>query len=162
MNVYLKSGGHLNSQERVYEVYDKYLDDLTVYPLMFYMHTDSHAVERIHEDFGEEIDLSSVPLEKQERLLEVLLKPENIGCGHIRLLLQHPEEYETPRNLTEMFIRAFFYHMWNKEDPKSKLHVSNLEILDGDHKEKAVLQVLFGASMLLPCPLYCDCYDVDC
>jgi rhodanese-related sulfurtransferase len=117
----------------------------------FYLHTDAHAFEALtgalradprvqpavgitsHEEwFG---FLRHAAPGAREALLEHLVEPAHIGCGHIRLMLQHSAEYGTRRELVLSFLRAFF-RLWWEGAPETELVV-----LPGDHREAAVLNV---------------------
>jgi rhodanese-related sulfurtransferase len=51
--------------------------------------------------------LRNPPHELWEALLEHLVEPAHIGCGHIRLMLQHGEEYGIRKELILAYLRAF-------------------------------------------------------
>jgi hypothetical protein len=83
----------------------------------FYMHTDEQAL--------------AASGDSEERLLE----PAHQGCGHLRLQMQHPDQYGVRRELVGDFLRAF--HELRREG------APGLELvrLAGDHRESAVLVV---------------------
>ncbi|MHC4954638.1 MAG: rhodanese-like domain-containing protein [Planctomycetota bacterium] len=118
----------------------------------FYMHTDVHAFEALTDamradprlepdvqdltrpdDWYEFLRTAAPPL--RDPLLEHLLEPAHVGCGHIRLMLQHSEDYGTRRELVVAFLRAFFRLWW---DGAPEL---TLTALPGDHDEGAVVNV---------------------
>ena len=118
----------------------------------FIMHTDVQAFEaltielaadpvvRAHSAHVSGLEewiafLRSAPGELHERLLEQLLKPEHIGCGHIRLMLQHSDEYRIRPKIVVSFLRAFFRLWWEGAPEVS------LTVLPGDHLECAVVNV---------------------
>jgi len=73
--------------------------------------------------------------------------PEYIGCGHIRLLLTHPIEYEISENISSSFIKSYFDFLWNHIHwAKLAFHFTDFTILDGNHTEKAVLEVITEAT----------------
>jgi len=141
MNVYLKSGGHIASVDRIYEIYKKYLADMSVYPHQFYLHTDAHAMEYINTQLNG-TDIKNVSVDQRDQVLKILLDPRAIGCGHIRLMLQHPDLYDCPKNLTEAFLKAFYLYLWEEQGDQVAVDTSDLEILEGSHKELAVLRIL--------------------
>jgi hypothetical protein len=68
------------------------------------MHTDAHATELLLHELGLNVsdansqeravfDIENIPLAQQLQALSLLRQPEYTGCGHIRLMLQHPDEY---------------------------------------------------------------------
>ena len=67
--------------------------------------------------------------------------PGNLGCGHLRLMLQNPERYLVRRELVEAFLRALFSMRWSG--------TVELEIvmLGGGHREGAVVNVRLGAGV---------------
>ncbi len=100
----------------------------------FYMHTDMHAVEHL------EISLNDMFRPKpwnQEKLLEQLIDPTHIGCGHLRLMVQHPEQYEVRQELVTASMQAVYRILW-----KGTHFGVEFVILEGDHKEGAVVNVL--------------------
>eukprot|EP00300_Choanocystis_sp_HF-7_P027394 c32495_g1_i1.p1 GENE.c32495_g1_i1~~c32495_g1_i1.p1 ORF type:complete len:431 (+),score=48.64 c32495_g1_i1:39-1331(+) len=96
--------------------------------------------------------LDNPPLDMIPTLRKELLKPENLGCSHIRHLLQMPEEFSTRPELTQGFIKAFFNLLWgvpiNSLPPDTLAFIQSrlkLQILSGPHTEGAVLRVLSDA-----------------
>lgn len=124
----------------------------------FYMHTDTHAVahllESLREDprFAEhlpaegdlqhtEILIRHPPEDLRPYLLEHLLDPHNVGCGHLRLVLEHPEEYGVRVELSHAVLRAVFEDLW------SDLSGIDYEVLQGDHEEGAVVNVTVAGTI---------------
>ncbi len=118
----------------------------------FYMHTDTHALTSLGDalarrpipgvslaaDASADEVLGVVlrpPRAAERELLELLVEPGFVGCGHLRLILQHPEEYRVRSELTRELIRLFFRQLWSGE---RRLHYV---VLDGEHQEGAVLSV---------------------
>lgn len=79
--------------------------------------------------------LTAPPEDQRERVLDHLVIPGNLGCGHLRLMLQHPERYLVRRPLIEAFLRAYFRMRWGG--------VVELEFvtLGGGHQEGAVVNI---------------------
>jgi hypothetical protein len=123
----------------------------------FYLHSDSHAVTKLlntarqHDDLqnyvatisGTDIDVDAIDTflrckshNHHEALLELLVDPRFIGCGHVRLMSQFPEEYGVRPGLVTDFLRAFFTMWW---DGSPELYFT---VLGGEHNEAAVLQVI--------------------
>jgi hypothetical protein len=73
--------------------------------------------------------------ELQDALLEHLTDPAHIGCGHIRLMLQHSDEYGIRTELVLHFLRAFL-RLWWEGTPELELTT-----LPGDHGEGAVVNI---------------------
>lgn len=115
-----------------------------------YMHTDTHARERLvaaldadpelaTADLGDDMDwwrwLSSPPPEHRARVLEQLLKPEHVGCGHLRLMLEHRDDYGVRGDLVRDVITAFTELRWRG------VPELDLVVLPGGHKEAGVFDV---------------------
>jgi len=117
---------------------------------MFYMHTDLHALEHLQEEveaiINGTVDITDIQPQYQDEVFELVIQPDNIGCGHIKLVLTHPDEYQTPSNLTKYFITAYFDFMWNHENwTKLTPHFSDFTVLEGNHTELAVLNIMLSA-----------------
>lgn len=131
----------------------------------FYMHTDSHAVAHLAADLGKNPTFAHLagdgartealvrqPGALAEALLPYLIRPANVGCGHLKLILLHPGDYGVRRGLAEEFMRTVFRAIWNGAD-------INYVVLQGGHAEGAVVQVTAGKSkhaftrvpMVAPC-----------
>ena len=75
-------------------------------------------------------------------LLRVLVKAENIGDLHFKLMINYPHEFSIRKEIVEMFLRAFYKILWNKNDDLyQKLE---LDVLLGDHNESAFIEVRSG------------------
>ncbi len=136
LSVWEEATGRTLDEAAMERVFTRYLDHFDA----FYLHTDGVAQEALARHLG--VDLSQVdgllrvpPEAWRATLMEALLIPTHMGCGHLRLLLEHPEVYGTRRRLTEGVIRGFFSRLW-EGDPR--LH---LDILSGIHQEQAVVQL---------------------
>jgi len=118
----------------------------------FCMHTDDHALDALVEDlvadprmknsveglesFEQWIDfLRCPPAEVREPLLEHLVDPSHIGCGHIRLNIEQSEEYGVRRELITMALGAIYELCW---EGAPEIHLTSLP---GGHSEAAVLNV---------------------
>ena len=119
----------------------------------FSVHTDGHAFEALEAAVsaatprigGAGTEAASPswyeflrqrpPVEVREALLEHLLNPDVVGCGHVRMMLLHSDEYGLRRELVVSFIRSF-YHLWWEGAPEL-----SLTLLPGEHEEAAVVNV---------------------
>ncbi|MEW5850517.1 MAG: rhodanese-like domain-containing protein [Myxococcota bacterium] len=119
----------------------------------FYVHTDigsanmfiksmrtdrrlDHALKNVFETMEWRRFLRGPPLEVRELVLEHLLgKPEHLGCGHIRLALQHEDLYGMRKGLIITMLKALFRTRWNGS--------TDFEYtpLPGGHLESAVINV---------------------
>jgi hypothetical protein len=117
-----------------------------------YFHTDNHALNRLVRSLREDprlepaiADLHDVeqwerflqrpPRELQPALLEHLVQPAHVGCGHIKLALTRPDDYGIRPELITSFFEAFYRGLW---DGARDFH---WVVLGGDHAEGAVVNV---------------------
>ena len=137
-----KLGSEPFSAQDVDRMFENYLEAFG----HFYLHTDSHAAERWLEAVGLEFEdhddiealLHAPPAEHAQRLLDLVANPDYVGCGHLRLSLQFPEQYEVRPDLVRDVMSAYFRRLW-KGDQRLEFVV-----LEGDHAESAILQVEMG------------------
>ncbi len=110
----------------------------------FGMHTDHHAVGPLANDprFADAIDelglegfLAHPPRDLEGPLADALTDAAHIGCGHLRLILQHPDAYNVRPALTRALIRVALERRWQGE-------AVELTVLEGEHNESAVVNVL--------------------
>jgi hypothetical protein len=112
----------------------------TMSRVKFYMSTSEHAHENVTSSSGcRNLDISDPPEDKKAELMELIVKPENVGCRHLKFMLQQPANYQTKAESVQMGIRAFHQVMWNKTFAgHTKLCYI---LLKGAHKEKAFVNV---------------------
>lgn len=79
--------------------------------------------------------ISRPPVEVQPALIEHLLNPAHIGCGHLRLALTQAPAYDLREPLVEALLRGFHEKRWQGA-PELELVA-----LAGGHLERAVLLV---------------------
>lgn len=114
----------------------------------FYMHTDRHAVETLAKALAEDPVFADVgptrveklirdPGDRAEALLPHMLVPAHVGCGHLKLILLHPEQYGVRPGLTVAFLSTVFRKLWSGAD-------IDYVVLEGGHAEGAVVQVTAG------------------
>ena len=118
----------------------------------FYMHTDAHAfaalvaairadarTKDLVADVSTDLDwigfLHAPPEPVREVLLELLVNPAHVGCGHLRLMLQHGDEYGLRSELVASVVRSVFRLWW------AGLPEVQMTLLPGDHGEGAVVNV---------------------
>lgn len=118
----------------------------------FYLHTDHHAVERLADALREDprtraaavawhrpddvvAFLRAPPHEMEDALLEHLVEPAHVGCGHLRLMIQEPGRYDVRPGLVADVLRAAFREGWRRPE------LLELAILEGEHEERGVLEV---------------------
>lgn len=74
-------------------------------------------------------------------ILEHVAMPDHVGCGHLRLMMQHPDKYLVRRALVEAFLRAYFQMRWD-----GVLELDYV-ILGGGHQEGAVVNIRLAAGV---------------
>jgi rhodanese-related sulfurtransferase len=132
---------------QIAELFDAYMKSFG----RFYFHTDEHALVHLHEALALDPRFADVDLEPRaeevaafvrhpppalrEALLEHLVAPENVGCGHLRLVLSYPDDYGVRPGLARALGREVFHRFWNEPE------VIDFVVLTGDHHEEAVVNV---------------------
>jgi hypothetical protein len=128
------------------------------------MHTDGHAFDALTESVRADSRLQAMvahisepedwgrflirpPEEALDALEEHMTNPAHVGCGHLRLMLEHSDDYGIRCELVVSFIRAFCRLWWAGAPELS------LSLLSGGHQEGAVVNVrleedLFGLSRI--------------
>ena len=124
----------------------------------FYMHTDAHALDALIEALKADPQLQTAaldsmgfedwfeflrnpPQEMRACLLEHLVEPAHIGCGHIRLMLQQSDEYGIRKELVVAYLRALHRLWWEGASEVT------LTVLPGHHREGAVVNVRLDAGV---------------
>ena len=79
--------------------------------------------------------MTSPPEELREAIADHMVIPGNLGCGHLRLMLQHSERYLVRRELVELFLRTYVRMRW------SGVHELEYVTLGGRHQEGAVVNI---------------------
>jgi rhodanese-related sulfurtransferase len=119
----------------------------------FYLHTDEAALARLATSLTEdprfvdaresgalspdgiEAFLRHPPRELEDPLLEALVASPHVGCGHLRLMMEHPSEYGVRRELVEAVLREAFRLGWSRPE------LLDFAVLEGEHHEEAVVRV---------------------
>lgn len=124
----------------------------------FYLHNDTPTINAVIPKLREDPRLTKAleplsqpmhwrsfmrapPPEVREALLEHYLKPEAMGCGHLKLMTLHPERYGVRPGLVPQVMSAFWRARW-KGAPEPEYVV-----LGGSHGEGAVVNVTLDASL---------------
>jgi len=117
-----------------------------------YLHTDNHALNRLVRALRSDTRLEAAvaplqgihdweaflrrpPEALQKALLEHLIQPDHVGCGHLKLALTNPDAYGVRPGLITAFFRAFFTELWAGAPDLFWV------VLGGDHAEGAVVNV---------------------
>lgn len=113
----------------------------------FYLHSDRHALEQLEEALSEQPSMADAleeagsidalvrrpPADLQDRLAELLVLADHVGCGHLKLMLVHHDEYGVRKGLIESVIRGFYSLLWQGRDEP------DFTVLEGVHTEEAIL-----------------------
>lgn len=120
----------------------------------FYMHTDTHAMNSLIMALRAKSNIQHLlpplpglpehwrkwmghpPAEVRPLVRELLLVPENIGCGHLRRTLTLASEYGVREELTRAFVLALYETYW------AGATTISIEVLGGHHDEGAVVNVV--------------------
>jgi rhodanese-related sulfurtransferase len=125
----------------------------------FYMHSDTHAMNRLIVDGLRKDDrvvphlgtvfaaeewrawLAKPPPAAREAVLFHLTRPTNIGCGHLKFAMTAGDDYGVRPELAEHFLRAFHTLRW------AGAPEFEFVILGGDHVEGAVANVVVPGAL---------------
>ncbi|MFK7998365.1 MAG: rhodanese-like domain-containing protein [Polyangiales bacterium] len=117
-----------------------------------YLHTDNHALNHLARSLRSddrlrdavsslrtiddwEVFLRGPRQELRAPLLEHLLQPDHVGCGHLKLALLNPSQYRVRSALISRFFEAFYTGLWDGAPDLTWV------VLGGEHAEGAVVQV---------------------
>jgi rhodanese-related sulfurtransferase len=127
-------------------LFDRYVESFG----RFYLHTDRHALARLAAALradarfagqlpaDEDALLAFVrapPSTLEDALLAWLVRPEHVGCGHLRMMIEAPAHYGVRAGLVGDVLRAAFTRAWRRPE------LVDLDVLDGEHAERGVLEV---------------------
>ena len=144
-----RSTGKRFPSECMEEVLRAYLDTFG----HFYIHSDTQAGNNLIKSMRADprllphlppptstpqdwrIFMTSPPPPLWDAMAEHMVIPGNLGCGHLRLMLQHPERYMVRRELLEAFIRCYLRMRWGG------VHELEFVTLGGGHQEGAVVNI---------------------
>lgn len=108
----------------------------------FTMCTDDSAIRHLSQQLSiEGLDITKPRKTTQERVLEALLEPDNIGDMHLRLMVKNHNMYNVDPQLIKNFMKSFYKNLWSGK-LKNKL---NLVMLVGPHDEKGFIEVRSNA-----------------
>lgn len=115
-----------------------------------YLHTDQAALDRIFCRLGldKNTRLKELTPEQQEAFIELASKPDYIGCGHVKLLLEDHQGYQIKPCVVETSLKVF-YQQYFASNPAFML-----DVLQGRHEEESVIlaesnQGVSGFTMVL-------------
>jgi len=93
------------------------------------------AIANLSESMQWRRFLNAPPVHLRDALLEHIVSPAHIGCGHLRLALTMADHYGARPALTHALIEAFFRTRWAGDAD------TEFTILGGAHQEAAVVRV---------------------
>ena len=119
----------------------------------FYLHTDVHADHALRDAVAADASLgvhcpetaddarwrrflSHPPRAARTALLELLVDPAHLGCGHVKRMLLHPEVYGARPALVKDVLRAIYGARWDGAPEVEWVTLS------GAHDEHGVLNVV--------------------
>eukprot|EP01101_Sappina_pedata_P002873 TRINITY_DN13089_c0_g1_i1.p1 TRINITY_DN13089_c0_g1~~TRINITY_DN13089_c0_g1_i1.p1 ORF type:complete len:315 (-),score=99.66 TRINITY_DN13089_c0_g1_i1:110-1054(-) len=140
--VYHKYNSSAKRETDVGELFANYLHHVHCHE-PFYMHTSESAVEALCRllDVSEADALEPRTRELQDLLLEQVVKPQYMGCGHIGYCLQYPQDYLVPTELVEETLRTFYKILWCYDEGWASIGKMNLVVLHGCHHEMGILDI---------------------
>jgi rhodanese-related sulfurtransferase len=116
-----------------------------------YWHTDEHTMDALQRSLAadERVPVAQRPADRAAALafvrrppaglesvvIEHATRPENVGCGHLRAMLERPDAYQTRAPLVRAVLGAVLRLGWRRPE------VVDLEVLEGEHHERAVIEV---------------------
>ena len=92
-------------------------------------------VENVRETLEWRKFFAQPPREIEDDILEALVTPEHLGCGHLKLSRLRADDYGTRAGLVDAFLRTFFRARW------AGTPEAHYVPLPGGHAEGAVLRV---------------------
>lgn len=102
-----------------------------------YLHTDQHSLDLIYARLGLDANtkLKSLTDTQQRSFIELATQPDFQGCGHIKLMMQLPHDYDINKEVVVKVLKQFFILLFKK--------TSNVlfDVLAGQHEEEHVVIV---------------------
>lgn len=148
-----ESAGVRLDDAHVEAVFDAYVQSFG----RFYLHSDTHAMERLGAALATDPRLASLPTPRdvaalrswvlrpppaaEAALLDLLTRPAHVGCGHLRGLLEDPAGYGVRPGLVEAVLRSAFRKSWREPE------AVDFDVLEGRHDEAAVVEVLLAGEV---------------
>ena len=139
------------SEAEIAQVFDAYLEAFG----HFYLHTDETALDHALEALrardaslalprtlaAKRKFLLAPPSPIRPALRDALVDADAVGCGHLRLMLQHADEYGVRSELVRTVIATFYDRLWAGHP------APEIVVLEGGHAESAVVTVDLGADV---------------
>jgi len=77
------------------------------------MHTSDLFLEKVLKAMKVSAFPTNSPTVDLDAWLDKLSTPENLGCGHLRLMLQLPEKYKVDIEVSKALLCAFHTLLWD-------------------------------------------------
>ena len=127
------------TRDEIRALFDAYLEAFG----HFYLHSDEHAADHLAQEvLGRAVSPSEAeallrrpPAPVREKVLAAVSEAHNVGCGHLRLSLQHPEAYGVREAIVRAVIEGFFERLWAGDERLEFV------VLEGSHGESGVVIV---------------------
>jgi len=120
LNMYFKLTNQTYSYDRVFDLFQTFITNDVDKNRPFYYHTDDLRLSWIFGNISYQYPQDGIPryldIADQQKWFYYLTLPQNQGCSHIRLTMTDPIEYETPLDLSQMLLKAFYDAMWNIDE----------------------------------------------
>jgi len=145
---YERATGQVLEQDRIDALLRAWIDTFG----RFYLHSDTTTIngligrlraderltktlEPLREPMHWRNFLRGPPPEVRAPMLEHYVKPDAMGCGHLRLMTLHPERYSVRPGLVPQVLSAFWRTRWGGAPEPEYV------VLGGSHGEGAVVNV---------------------
>lgn len=126
---YEKARGQLLSEKQIEQFLVAVSQETPVY-----LHTDQHSLDLIYARLAldPKTKLRSLTPSQQRSFIETAVLKDYQGCGHVKLLMTHTDEYHVPDRLTTATLKAFLQLFF--ADTENFL----FDVLAGHHEEEKV------------------------
>jgi hypothetical protein len=126
LQVYFKMIGQVATEKNIEPLFKSFVEKYCSEERPFYYHTDEAKLQKLFDTIGQITqDVPSIfPWDTPENStlwLDLFVKPEHQGCGHIRLMLQNPVAYGLDSTeIVENMLRVFVKYWWAQTDENKK------------------------------------------
>ena len=88
------------------------------------------------------LDITNPPDLLKGPLMAQLTNYNNVGCGHLKLIMKNATQSQTPLAISTYFMTSFFQYMWLEDSTRAEADKRLLYIvLQGDHAEQGIIEV---------------------
>lgn len=136
-----------------FEINDFFQDYLSELPAFgkrfFYLHTDRVALDKVKGEAGVDDPLNPKTSKERDQVLKLFGQPENMGCKHLRALVEKSAEYGTRPALVQSAVQAFYNVLLDKSNPRRGFLLHTVS--EGECSGEAPLAVIYS-------PVSCKSY----